>query len=126
MEIGPSNTDVPEYNLSPGCSAAVEGNLSPLSFFSLLITNSMLQSKTNLYAQQFIAPGPHSRARSWEKRVFDVAELLLFLAKISYGNCALYTPRSSHWSTLWPYSNTQFSSVSSHYVFVGKEVTVYA
>ena len=31
VEIGPSNTAVPEYGLSPGCSATVESN-SPFSF----------------------------------------------------------------------------------------------
>ena len=40
VEIGGS---VRDYNLSPGCSAAVSAD-SPLSFFSLLMTNSILQS----------------------------------------------------------------------------------
>ena len=43
VEIGPSNTDVP---LSPGCSTTVEGN-SPFSFFSLLITDCLLQTILN-------------------------------------------------------------------------------
>ena len=127
VEIGPSGTDAPEYSLSPGCSAPVEGN-SPLPFFSLLITNSMLQSivdQTNLYAEQFISShnlGPHSRARSWAKHVFDVAEMLQFLAIVIVMEIVRYPQIESHWSTLWPYSNTQFSSVSLYHVFVGKRL----
>ena len=54
VEIGPSNTDVPEYGLSPGCSATVEAN-SPFSFFSLLITGTIfLPARTN-FLSRFIS-----------------------------------------------------------------------
>ena len=71
--------------------------------------------QTNLYAEQFIAfndLGPHSCARRWTKRVFDVAELLQFLAMVVVMGIVRYPQIESHWSTLWPYSNAQFSSVS--------------
>ena len=114
MEIGAS---VPEYNLTPGCSASVDGS-SPLSFFSLLMTSTILQTivdQTNLYAQQFIDSrdlGPHSRARRWAKRVFDISELFRFLAILIVMGIVRYPQIESHWSTLWPYSNSQISSVS--------------
>ena len=107
---------VPEYSLNPGCSAAVEGN-NPFSFFSLLINNSILQTivdQTNFYAQQFISShdlDPHSRARRWAKGTFDIAELLQVLAIIIVMGIVHYPQIESHWPTLWPYSNTQFSSV---------------
>ena len=106
VEIDSSDTGVPEYSLNPGCSATVEGN-NPLSFFSLLINNSILQTivdQTNLYAQQFISShdlGPHSHARSWVKRTSDIAELLQVLAIIIVMGIVPYPQIESHWSTLW-------------------------
>ena len=120
IEIGASSDDdefVPEYILQPGCSANVEGN-SPLSYFSLLVTNDMLEhivSQTNIYANQFIANhdlAPHSRVRRWSKAVHDVCELLRFLAIVIVMGIVRYPQMESHWSTLWPYSNSHFASVS--------------
>ena len=39
--------DLPEYTLTPGCTASVEGS-SPLSYFSLLLTNDMLTRPTSV------------------------------------------------------------------------------
>ena len=63
----------------------------------------MLQSKTNLYAQQFTSShdlGPQSCART--KCVFDVAELIQFLAIIIVTEIVHYLQIETHWSTLWP------------------------
>ena len=118
VQIGPSgDDDLPEYTLTPGCSTSLEGN-SPFAYFSLLMTPSILQhivDQTNLYADQFISSHdlcPHSRVRRWAKRVHDVCELLQFLAIIIIMGIVRYPHIESHWSTLWPYSNTHFASVS--------------
>ena len=72
MDAGDSD-DLPEYTLTPGCTASVEGS-SPLSYFSLLLTDDMLHhivDQTNLCANQYIGShelGPHSRVRRWTKR----------------------------------------------------------
>ena len=85
MDAGDSD-ELPEYTLTPGCTASVEG--STLSYFSLLLTNDMLHhivDQTNLYANQYIGYhelGPHSCVRRWTKRVHDVCELLRFIAII--------------------------------------------
>ena len=116
-----SSDDLPEYTLTPGCTATVEGS-SPLSYFSLLLTNNMLHhivDQTNLHANQYIGShelGPHSRVRRWTKRVHDVCELLRFLAIIIVMGIVRYPQIESHWSTLWPYSNTHFASVSMLYM----------
>ena len=118
VELGENGEDdLPDYTFTPGCTASVEGN-SPLSFFSLLVTNDMLQhivDQTNLCADQYISShdlGPHSRVRRWAKRVHDIYELFRLLAIIVIMGIVRYPQIESHWSTLWPYSNTQFASVS--------------
>ena len=40
MDAGDSD-DLPEYTLTPGCTASVEGS-SPLTYFSLLLTDDIL------------------------------------------------------------------------------------
>ena len=48
--------EVPLYNLEPGCSVPIDGD-RPLDYFSLLVTDKMLQHivmQTNLYARQYI------------------------------------------------------------------------
>ena len=120
IEIGASGTSsidendqfesIPEYTLQPGCSADVGGN-SPLEYFSLLFSNDMLEhivTQTNLSHDL----GPHSRVRRWSKAVHDLSELQRFLAIIIIMGLVRYPQIESHWSTLWPYSNAQFSTVS--------------
>ena len=118
LQIEPSDDDdLPKYTLTPGCSTSVEGN-SPFAYFSFLMTPTILQhivNQTNLYADQFISSHdlcPHSRVRWWAKRIHDVGELLQFLAIIIIMGIVRYPHIESHWSTLWPYSNTHFASVS--------------
>ena len=56
MDGGDGLDSVPDYTLQAGCSTPVEGE-SPLDFFSLLLTDSMLENivaQTNLSAQQFM------------------------------------------------------------------------
>ena len=123
IEIGASGTSsidendqfqsIPEYTLGD-----VGGN-SPLEYFSLLFSNDMLEhivTQTNLSADQYIAShdlGPHSRVRRWSKAVHDLSELQRFLAIIIIIKGLVRYPQiESHWSTLWPYSNAQFSTVS--------------
>ena len=52
--------------------------------------------------------------------MFDVAELLQFLAIVIVIGIVRYPQIEIHWSTLWLYSNAQFSSVSLHCVFLEK------
>ena len=125
MDAGDSD-DLPEYTLTPGYTASVEGSI-PLSYFSLL-TNDMLHhivDQTNLCANQYIGSHelcPHSRVRRWTKRVHDVCELLRFIAIIIVMGIVRYPQIESHWSTLWPYSNAQFASVSAYAVHVSGKV----
>ena len=120
MDAGTSD-DLPEYILTPGCTASAEGS-RPLSYFSLLVTNDMLRhivDQTNLCANQYIGShelGPHSRVRRWTKRVHNICELLRFLAIIIIMEIVRYPQIESHWSTLWPFSNTHFASVSAYAV----------
>ena len=108
---------IPEYTLQAGCSASVEGE-NPLSFFSLLITDNMLEhivAQTNLNAQQYIDShdlAPHSRVRRWSKGLHDIDELRRFLAIIIIMGLVRYPQIEYHWGTQWPYSNSHFSSVS--------------
>ena len=126
MDAGASD-DLPEYTCTPGCTATVEES-SPLSYFSLLLTDDMLHhivEQTNLNANQYIGShelGPHSRVRRWTKHVHDVCELLRFLAIIIVMGIVRYPQIESHWSTLWPYSNTHFASVSAYAVHASDEV----
>ena len=91
---------------------------SPLDFFSLLLTDGMLEhivTQTNLSAQQFIEShelAPHSRVRRWSKSIHTIDELRQFLAIIIVMGLVHYAQIASHWTTQWPYSNALFSSVS--------------
>ena len=112
-----SSPTVPDYTLQAECSVPVEVE-SPLDFFSLLLTEEMLQNivtQTNLSAQQFVETHelpPHSRVRQWSKSVHDIDELRQFLAIVLIMGLVQYPQIEHHWSTQWPYSNTHFSSVS--------------
>ena len=114
---------VPVYALEPGCSVPVEGD-RPLDYFSLLVTNDMLEhivTHTNLYAQQFINSHdlpPHSRVRRWSKGIHDVNELKRFLAIIIIMGLVRYPQIESHWSTMWPFTNSHCSSVSVCTIFI--------
>ena len=120
-EVVVEDTDLshtlPEYTLQAGCSVPVEME-TPLDFFSLLLTDCMLENivaHTNLNAEQFIEAhelAPHSRVRRWSKSLHDVDELRQFLAIIIIMGLVRHPQIESHWSTQWPYSNTNFSSVS--------------
>lgn len=72
VSSGDGSDSVPNYILPAGCSTPVEGE-SPLDFFSLPLTDSMLHNivaQTNLSAQQLIEShelAPHSRVRRWSK-----------------------------------------------------------
>ena len=75
MEVGSGRDEsLPEYTGTPGCTASVEDSSSPFSFFSLLVTESMLENivqQTSLNAEQFISShelGPYSRVRRWAKK----------------------------------------------------------
>ena len=118
VEIDPSGDDgIPDYTCTPGCAVNVEGT-SPISYFSLFIDNDMLEHivyQTNLSADQFIGShdlGPHSRVRRWPKHLHNVSELLRFLAIVIVMGIVRYPRIESHWSTMWPFSNTYCASVS--------------
>ena len=108
---------VPDYALDAGCCVPMESK-SPLDFFSLLLTDSILENivtQTNLSAQQFIEAHelpPHSRVRRWSKSVHNIDELRQFLAIVIIMGLVRYPQIEHHWTTQWPYSNTHFSSVS--------------
>ena len=108
---------VPDYTQQAGCSTPMDGE-SPIDFFSLLFTDSMLHhivAQTNLSAQQFIEShelAPHSGVRCWSKSVHNIDELRQFLAMIVIMGLVHYPQIEHHWATQWPYSNTHFSSVS--------------
>ena len=108
---------VTDYTLLAGCSVPMEGE-SPLEYFSLLLTDSMLENivaYTNLSAEQFIDThelAPHSRVRRWSKNVHDLDELRQFLAIVIMMGLVRYPQIEHHWATQWPYVNTNFSSVS--------------
>ena len=109
---------VPQYSHQPGCTVAFESE-SPLQYFSLFFTPDMLShiiEQTNLRAEHYISShdlAPHSRIRLWAKGVHDVGELQRFLALIIVMGLVRYPQVESHWSTMWPYSSTAFSSVSN-------------
>ena len=109
---------LPEYTLQPGCAVHVEGN-RPLDYFSLLVTEDMLQNtvtQTNLHAQLYIANNdipPHSRVRRWSKSLFDVDELRRFFAIVILMGLVRYPQIDSHWAVLWPFTNTHCSTVSA-------------
>ena len=117
VSSGDGSDSVPNYTLPAGCATPVEGE-SPLDFFSLLLTDSMLHNivaQTNLSAQQFIEShelAPHSRVRRWSKSEHNIDELRQFLAIIIIMGLVRYPQIEHHWATQWPYSNTHFSSVS--------------
>ena len=109
---------VPQYCHQPGCTVAFESE-SPLQYFSLFFTPDMLQhivEQTNLRAEQYISShdlAPHSRIRLWSKGVHDIGELQRFLAMVIVMGLVRYPQIESHWSTMWPYSSSAFSSVST-------------
>ena len=116
-EVVVGGVTVPEYVLQSGCSVPMEGK-SPLDFFSLLVTDGMLEhivSQTNLSAQQFIEThelAPHSRVRRWSKSIHTIDELRQFLAITIVMGLVHYSQIESYWTTQWPYSNAHFSFVS--------------
>ena len=108
---------VPVYTLEPGCSVPVEGD-RPLDYLSLLVNNDILEhivAQTNICAQQFVESHdftPHSHVRRWSKNVHDVNELRRFLAIIIIMGLVRYPQIESQWSTMWPFTNFHYSSVS--------------
>ena len=119
LEGSEGAVSIPEYSLEPGCSVQVESD-KPLDYFSLLITDDMLQhivDQTNVHAEQFISShdlAPHSRVRRWSKTVHDLNELKRFLAIIIVMGLVRYPQIENHWATMWPFTNAHCSSVSAH------------
>ena len=78
---------VPEYTHRPGCTQQI-GDGTPLEFFQLLVTESMLDNiveQTNIYASQYKGSHkitPRSRVQQWAREDFDREELTRFLALI--------------------------------------------
>ena len=108
--------DIPEYTSTPGCTQPA-GDGSPLQYFKMLVTDTMLDSivrETNLYATQYISTHtitPHSRVQQWSRQEFDRDELKRFLALVIVMGLVNLPSIEDHWVTTWPYSSSTCSSV---------------
>ena len=115
VEVASGSADtVPEYALEAGCTASQEGE-SLLDFFSLLLTDSILEDivvQTNLSAQQFIDMMNlhHTHVSGVGRSPYMIqtnsAAMIIIMGLVRYQQI------EHHWATQWPYSNTHFSSVS--------------
>ena len=91
-------------------------NKTPLDFFKLLVTDTMLDGiveQTNLDAQQFMdatSLPPHSRVHGWSKEAHTRPELKKFLAMI-----VNFPHIEDYWATSWPYSTPTFSKVYTNF-----------
>ena len=113
---GGSGGDIPEYTRTPGCTEAT-GNDSPLHFFQMLVTDTMLDTtvqETNRYAAQYISTHtlpPRSRVQQWSRQEFDRDELKKFLALVVVMGLVNLPTIEDHWVTTWPYSSLTCSRV---------------
>lgn len=110
---------IPAYSCSPGCTQPL-GDGSPLHFFSMLVTDDMLDNiveQTNLYASQYVDTHtitPRSRVQQWSRQEFDRDELKKFLALVIVMGLVNLPTMEDHWVTTWPYSSQTCSKVCMH------------
>ena len=109
---------LPEYTQQPHCTQDMT-NKSPLDFFQLFITDSILETvvaQTNLFAQQYLDSHElkqRSRVQQWVKSPHNMAELKKFLALIIIMGLISYPSIEDYWVTSWPFAISTFSSIMS-------------
>lgn len=109
---------LPEYTQQPHCTQDMT-NKSPLDFFQLFITDSILETvvaQTNLFAQQYLDSHElkqRSRVQQWVKSPHNMAELRKFLALIIIMGLISYPSIEDYWVTSWPFAISTFSSIMS-------------
>ena len=107
---------IPGYTHRPGCTQQI-GDGTPLAFFQLLVTQSMLDNiveQTNLYAFQYTNSHtitPRSCVQQWAQEDFDREELTRFLAVVIIMGLVNLPTIEDHWVTTWPYSSWTCSKV---------------